>query len=117
MYINGIHNTTLGQNSIRVPVQQGGKSSWNRPSDPNIKVDFEGFQTYKLCPYSSNHRYIYIYVIEKKLGLNSIHVLVQQGGKSSWNRPIDPNIKVALKCSKHRKYVHPLLIIDTYILM
>jgi hypothetical protein len=66
MYINGIHNTILGQTSIHVLVQQGGKSSWNRPTD--IKVDFEGFQTYKVCQSSSNHRYIYINVIGKKWG-------------------------------------------------
>jgi hypothetical protein len=50
----------VGQNSINIPVQQGGKSSWNRPTDPYIKVDFEWFQTYKACQPSYDHRYIYI---------------------------------------------------------
>jgi hypothetical protein len=80
-----------------VLVQQDGKSSWNRPTDPNIKVDFKGLQTYKVFPSSSNHRYIYINVIGKKMGLNSIHMLVQQGRKSSWNRPTDTNIIVDFK--------------------
>jgi hypothetical protein len=63
MYITGIRNTISGQNLIHVPVQQGGKSSWNRPTDPNIKVDFAGFQTYKVCSSYSNHRNIYMNVI------------------------------------------------------
>jgi hypothetical protein len=98
IYINGIHNTIFRKKLILVPVQQGGKSSWNRPTYPNIKLDFEWFKTYKLSTPSSNHRSIYINGIHNTiLGLNSIHVPVQQGVKSSWNRPTDPNIKVDFK--------------------
>jgi hypothetical protein len=125
IYINGIHNTILGQNSILVPVQQGGKSSWNRPTDPKIKLDFEWFQTYEVSTPSSNHSSIYINGIHNNiLGLNSIHVPVQQGVKSSWNRPTDPNIKVDFKrfqtykvfllFSNHR-YIH-MNVIDNTIL-
>jgi hypothetical protein len=125
IYIIGIHNTILGQNSILVPVHQGGKSSWNRATYPNIKLDFEWFQTYKLSTPSSNHRSIYINGIHNNiLGLNSIHVPVRQGVKYSWNRPhiTEPNIKVDFKrfqtykvCppSSNHRYIHINMIDNT----
>jgi hypothetical protein len=49
--------------------------------ESKIKVDFKGFQTYTVCPPSSNHRSMYINGIHNTiLGQNSIHVPVQQGG-------------------------------------
>jgi hypothetical protein len=95
IYINGIHNTILGQTSIHVPIQHGGKSSRNIPTVPKIKLERKGFQTYKVSPPSSTHISIYINGIHNTiLGQNTIHVPVQQGGNYSWNRPRDPNIKV-----------------------
>jgi hypothetical protein len=86
--------------------------------DSRIKVDFRGFQTYKVCPPSSNHRSIYINGIHNTiLGQNSILVSIQQGGKSSWNRPHIQISDLTLNGSKHTKYQHLLLFIDPYILM
>jgi hypothetical protein len=86
-------------NGILVPIHRGGKYSWNRPTNPNIiKLEFEWFQTNKVSTPFSNHRSINMNGIRNNiLGLNSIHVPVQQGVKYSWNSPTDPNIKVDFK--------------------
>jgi hypothetical protein len=106
-----------------MPVQQGGKSFWNRPTDPNIKLDFEWFQTYRVSTPSYNNRSIYMNRIHNTvLAQNSILVPVQQGVRSSWKRTTDPNIKVDFKrfqtyyvcppCYTHR-YIHINMINNT----
>jgi hypothetical protein len=62
----GFATKQMRKKSIHVPLQQGGKSSWNGPTDPNIKVDFDWFQTDKVCQPYYNNRSIYINGIDIK---------------------------------------------------
>jgi hypothetical protein len=117
IYIYGIDNTLLAQNSIHIPVQQGGKSSRNRPTYPYIKVDFDWFQTYKTCQPSYDHIYIYIL-----MGLTP-HFWLKIPFTSQFNKVaslpgIGPHIhisKLTFTGSKHKKHANPLIIIYIYI--
>jgi hypothetical protein len=119
IYSYGIDNTLVAQSSIHIPVQQGGKSSWNRPTDPYIKVDFDWFQSYKTCQPSYHHIYMYIFMGRTSHFWGKIP-FTSQFSKVASLAGIGPQIhksKLTVTGSNHKKHGNTDIVIYPYILM